>query len=157
MARSKKVRVGGTSVEISDVMDRIVEQVRTGAGAEVLEAMENYQAELLKTTMEFWPVGRERKPLAGEPQAGGKRKHSKNMFSQRTEITANGVEVTIGNDAAWAWAIRWSHQKQVWKGKKGRKPWAELVTKPGKKDARKIADMMAEKLVELANETAGEK
>ena len=154
MARSKKVRVGGTSVEISDVMDRVVEQVRTGAGAEVLEAMENYQAALLKDAVEFWPVGRERKPLAGEPQAGGKRKHSVNMFSTRTEITANGVEVTLGNEAAWAWAVRFGRNAYP---SPGRKPWAELITKPGKKDARKIADMMAEKLVELANETAGEK
>jgi len=157
MAKKHTIKVGGTTIEIDDLMDRMVEQVREGAGGEIVEAMEQFQAELQAEAEKSWPVGRDRKALAGEPStSGGRREHSVNLFERSTTIGSNGVEVSLGNTAPWSWAVRFGR-----KGgsgglgvKKGKKAWTQLITRPGRKNARGVADSMQERLVELAERSA---
>ena len=179
MARNKnRVKVGGTEIEISDLMNRMIEQVREGADGEILQAMEDFQAELLEEATRTWPVGRIRKAGPGEPVMSGAqhrmarkeidrkskeeayssragyhvtkpREHSINLFDVYTSLGTNGVSVTIANTAPWAWAVRFG--RESFSGKtKGSKAWTELISKPGKKSALELADSMTERLVDLA-------
>ena len=151
MARNKnRVKVGGTEIEISDLMNRMIEQVREGADGEILQAMEDFQAELLEEATRTWPVGRDRKAGTGEPRGQGKfRAHSVNLFEKRTALDSQGVAVSVVNTARWAWAVRFG--REALSGQpKGKKAWTELISKPGKKGAKEIADSMTERLVDLA-------
>ena len=186
MARNKnRVRVGKTEIEISDLMNRMIDQVREGADGEILQAMEDFQAELLEEATRTWPVGRIRKAGPGEPVMSGAqhrmarkeidrkskeeayssragyhvtnpREHSINLFEVRTALDGQGVAVSVINTAQWAWAVRFG--RQALSGRtKGKKAWTELISKPGKKGAVEIADNMSERLVELAKKTKGSK
>ena len=149
MAKSR-IKVGDTEVEISDLMERMLDQVRKGADGEILEAMEDYQAQLMETASATWPVGRDRKAGSGEPTGKGRmREHSVNLFERRTAFVGQGIEVSVANTAGWAWAVRFG--REALSGQtKGRKAWTELVSKPGKKGSQGIADNMSERLVVLA-------
>ena len=153
----KRIKVGNTEVQISDLIDRMIDQVRKGADGEILQAMEEYQAELMESATATWPVGRERKAAPGEPRGQGKfRAHSVNLFEKRTALDGQGVAVSVVNTARWAWAGRFG--RQALSGRtKGKKAWTELISKPGKKGAAEIADNMSERLVELAKKTKGSK
>tara|TARA_Y100001938_G_scaffold13179_1_gene16434 strand:+ start:60 stop:617 length:558 start_codon:yes stop_codon:yes gene_type:complete len=179
MARNKnRVRVGKTEIEISDLMNRMIDQVREGADGEILQAMEDFQAELLEEATRTWPVGRIRKAGPGEPVMSGPqhrmarkeidrkskeeayssragyhvtnpREHSINLFEVRTELDGQGIAVSVINTAQWAWAVRFG--RESFSGKtKGSKAWTELISKPGKKSALELADSMTERLVDLA-------
>ena len=156
MARKNRSTVGGTSIEVSDLMDRMVDQVRQGAAGAVLLAMEEFQNELMESAIEVWPVGKDRKAESGEPVGPGRgsdikrpRAHSIDLFETVTSITDTGVLVQVRNTAGWAWAIRFGQSAK--KGqKKGRKAWNEIVMKPGTKGSRKVADIMQDKILELA-------
>ena len=152
MAKNR-IKVGNTEVEISDLMERMLDQVRKGADGEILEAMEDYQAELLESATATWPVGRDRKAAPGEPTGpGGTRAHSVNLFERRTAFAGRGIEVSLVNTAGWAWAVRFG--REALSGRtKGKKAWTELVSKPGKKGAKEIADNITQRLVELAEKT----
>ena len=131
----KRIKVGNTEVQISDLMDRMIDQVRKGADGEILQAMEDFQAELLEEATRTWPVGRIRKAAPGEPVMAGAqhrmarkeidrkskeaayssragyhvsrpREHSINLFDVYTSLGTNDVSVTIANTAPWAWAVR---------------------------------------------------
>ena len=174
----KRIKVGNTEVQISDLMDRMIDQVRKGADGEILQAMEDFQAELLEEATRTWPVGRIRKAGPGEPVMSGAqhrmarkeidrkskeeayssragyhvtkpREHSINLFEVRTSLDSQGVAVSVVNTARWAWAVRFG--RESFSGKtKGTKAWTELISKPGKKGAKEIADSMTERLVDLA-------
>ena len=103
----KRIKVGNTEVQISDLMDRMIDQVRKGADGEILQAMEEYQAELMESATATWPVGRERKAAPGEPRGQGKfRAHSVNLFEKRTALDGQGVAVSVVNTARWAWVVK---------------------------------------------------
>ena len=156
MARKNRIKVGGTSIEISKVMDQVVEQVRQGAAGEVLLAMESFQKELQEIAEKDWPVGRDRKALSGEPvgPSTGKisrpRVHSAELFERETVLTDSGVQVTLRNTARWSWAVRFG-QKAKSGQTKGRKAWTEIVSKPGRKEARKLPDSLQKQILELAD------
>lgn len=158
MAKKNTVKVGNTKIEISDLMDRMVDQVRKGADGEILEAMEDYQAQLMETASATWPVGRERKALPGEPTGPGSgkvsnpRAHSVNLFEKHTAIDSQGISVSVVNTANWAWAVRFGREALSGQAK-GRRAWTELVSKPGKKGGAEIADSMTQRLVDLAKKT----
>ena len=157
MARRNRVKVGNTSIEISDLMDRVVEQVRDGAAGEILLEMEKSQEELKVEAQKAWPVGRERKALPGEPSGptvagsdiGRPRVHSVNLFEQATALSASGVEVTLRNTADWAWSVKFGRRAKAGQTQ-GRRAFNELVRKPGTKTGRALADSMEERILELA-------
>lgn len=149
MAKNR-IKVGNTEVEISDLMERMIDQVRKGADGEILQSMEDFQAQLMETASATWPVGRDRKAGSGEPTGKGQmREHSVNLFERRTTLEGRALAVSLVNTAGWAWAVRFG--REALSGQtKGRKAWTELISKPGKKGAIEIADNMTERLVELA-------
>lgn len=148
--RGNRVKVGNVEIEVSDLIDQMINQVRTGADGEILKEMEEYQAHLMETASATWPVGRDRKAGAGEPRGSGKyRAHSVNLFEQKTTLDQTGLAVSVTNTAPWAWAVRFG--REAFSGQtKGRRAWTELVSKPGKKGATAIADNMSERLLDLA-------
>tara|TARA_Y100000593_G_scaffold58106_1_gene107963 strand:- start:761 stop:1333 length:573 start_codon:yes stop_codon:yes gene_type:complete len=183
MAKKHTIKVGGTTIEVNDLMDRMVEQVREGANGEIVEAMEDMLRDLKKDAQDQWPIGRIRKATAGEPsmsseqhkrvraeinKKGGSRagyfvtnprEHSINLFELETKVTTNGVEVSLGNTASWAWAVRFGR-----KGgsgglgvKRGKKAWTSLVNRPGRESSKQVIADMEERLIELANKAARDK
>ena len=176
--RGNRVKVGNVEIEVSDLIDQMVNQVRQGAAGEVLQEMEEFQTNLYEEATRTWPVGRIRKAGPGEPRMGGEqhrrarqeidrrakeeafasrrgyfvtnpREHSINLFDVTTTLDNQGVAVSVTNTAPWAWAVRFG--REAFSGQtKGRRAWTELVSKPGKKGATAIADNMSERLLDLA-------
>ena len=84
--RSNRVKVGNVEIEVSDLIDQMINQVRTGADGEILKEMEEYQAHLMETASATWPVGRIEKPAPVNHADPENIAHTRSTYSNKKQL-----------------------------------------------------------------------
>ena len=132
------VEIEGTYRQL---FENILEQAAPLTTEMLIEATEDIETEAYR----LWPVGRNR----SDPRTGGfPRKHSKYMLERGLHVGKGGAEITgfVRNMAYWSWAVVWGQRNAPLGMRLGAKVGRDLIIKPGRKIAPKLAQVLAKEL-----------